>query len=192
MSLWSPAVVTISVYSSSLQTLIVNVPRGSTGCSLLLWQYNLVVSVQCCVFHTQDCFVIGILCGKSGWIENFILKYKCTHSLGGFSTQSNKIQFISSLIILVDYSKILQLFTLTSLGTGYRWRLVDLCRWMFHCHSSKTLPECSGQYQNWIPPLKIQSYFTDLKEKNCNCSWHEGFSFQAPWFSQMFFLGWAF
>lgn len=107
MSLWSPAVVTISVYSSSLQTLIVNVPRGSTGCSLLLWQYNLVVSVQCCVFHAQDCFVIGILCGKSRWIENFILKYKCTHSLGGFSTQSNKIQFISSLVILADYSKIL-------------------------------------------------------------------------------------
>lgn len=115
------------------------------------------------------------------------------HSLGDFSTQPNKTEFISSLVILADiiqkclFQTALQLFPHTTLGPGYRWRFFYLCRWIFHCQSSKTLPECSGQ--NWIPPLKIQSNFTDLKkkEKDCNCSWPEGFSFQAPWlFSDVF------
>lgn len=54
--------VTVCVYSSSLQTLIVHVdPQGAHSCG-----GNFVVSVQSCVIQTQDSFVIGILCGKEG------------------------------------------------------------------------------------------------------------------------------
>lgn len=108
------------------------------------------------------------------------------------SPKNSRVYFLSGNFSRC-YSKILLVLNSSetppscTLGTGYRWSLYDLCRWLFHCQSSKTLPECSGQYQNWIPPLKIQSSFTDLKERKKKKNWSEEFSFQAPWlFSNVF------
>lgn len=43
--------------------------------------------------------------------------------------------------------------------------------------------------QNWIPPLKIQSNFTDLQEKKITTAVSlRGFNFKLYDFSQMFFL----
>lgn len=97
---------------------------------------------------------------------------------GNFSRYYSKILFV------LDSSETLPS---SAPGTGYRWRLYDLCRWRFHCQSSKTLPECSGQDQNWIPPLNIQSNFTDLKKITTSVGLR-GFHFKLRDFSQIFFL----
>lgn len=161
MSLWSPAVVTISVYSSSLQTLIVSVPHGSTGCSLLLWQYSLVVSVHPVSSTHRIALWLAFCVVKRGWIENFILKYKCTHSLGGFAMQSNKIQFISSLIMLADYSKIL--FVLDSSAAPHSYQPRDCVQmeacWFVQVNAS--LPEFKDSSRMLWPVSKLDSSTTN-------------------------------
>lgn len=56
-------------------------------------------------------------------------------------------------------------------GAGYGYRLVDLCSWIFHCHSSKAHTECSGQNQSWIPLLEIQNNFTYFKNLLLQLAW---------------------